>query len=77
VVTFTLYKISAPGWEKVFDTEEERRLELYEYICPSCREGPPEGEPEFDDPPVTAQSSIMDMLCTPCGCEFGIGEDYE
>lgn len=66
-----LYKISSPGWTKEFSSEEEAKEELFKYICNNCRE---EGN-EFDDPPINKDSSIEDMLWSPCGCEFRYDEE--
>ena len=71
---YKLYKVSAPGWIKEFNTEEERRAEMYDHICSSCREGDPDSD--WDVLPVTADSSLDVMLSTSCGCEYMIGEDF-
>ena len=61
---FTLVKMSAPGWEKKFNTRSAARDELYKYICSQCctEEG------------ITANSKIEEMLGTACGCEFDLEE---
>lgn len=64
-----LYKISSPGWVKVFDSEYDARMELLKYICSACMKG----EKEFGDKPLSPNDSIDTLLCCPCGCEF----DYE
>ena len=63
---YILTKLSSPGWEKEFTSEVEAKNELYKHICSSCRKG----EEEFFFEPVDQNSSIFDMLCSPCGCEF-------
>ena len=57
-----LSKMSDPGWDKEFETEDETRRELYKHICFQCQceEG------------ITENSSIGDMLYTPCGLEFTV-----
>jgi hypothetical protein len=74
-----LIKLSGPEWEKEFTSEEELKRELYANICDICRSGfkdyvGTDGEMKhYEDwvfPPVTAESSLMDMFGTSCGCEF-------
>jgi hypothetical protein len=60
MVTFKLIKNSGAGWEKIFNSEIEARNELYKWICNLCKE----------EDTIKANSSIDDMLCTACGCEF-------
>jgi hypothetical protein len=67
-----LIKLSSPGWEKEFQTEEELKTELYNWICKDCKEGCDE---EYDgfvhvELPVDSNSSLGEMLSTSCGCEF-------
>lgn len=62
-----LIKLSAPGWEKEFETEDEARKELYNYICRDCREG--DG--------VDENSEIAHMLWTACGAEFMTEDDSD
>lgn len=57
-----LSKMSSPGWDKEFKTENQLKTELYKYICGSCIE-------EFT---LSHRSSVMDMLASPCGCEFWV-----
>lgn len=64
-MTFTLYKMSAPGWELDFYTEEEARVRLLTHICDQCRA----------EDGITEDSPIGDMLGTACGCEFDIDND--
>lgn len=72
-----LIKLSYPGWEKDFDTEQEIKLELFSHICRMCCDGYTEecnGEIVYEQEPITIDSSIDDMLWTACGCEFCV--DY-
>ena len=67
-----LIKLSHPGWEKHFDSEQEAKVELFKYICNLCCRGD-----EFEDYkqyPVDENSSIGEMLGTACGCEFMVEE---
>jgi hypothetical protein len=57
---FTLMKVSHPGWEKDFNTEQEVANELSKYVCRSCKLAE-----ELSDNPT-----IDDLLNTDCGCEF-------
>jgi len=68
--------LSSPGWEKEFQTEEELKTELYNWICGDCKDGYDE---EYDEEhggfvyvelPVDSTSSLGEMLSTACGCEF-------
>lgn len=72
----TLIKLSAPGWEKEFDTKDELRKELYSHICQTCRDGDKaydsDGNLVYEDEPVHERSSIGEMLFSPCGCEFDV-----
>jgi hypothetical protein len=52
--------MSAPGWEKTFNTEIEARNELYKWICNLCKE----------DDGIRVNSSLDELLYTACGCEF-------
>lgn len=76
-----LYKLSAPGWIKEYDNEADLKKELYSHICGSCRDGESftndDDETIFYWEPVNEESSIPDMLNTPCGCEYDIGEDED
>lgn len=71
-----LFKMSAPGWEKEFKTKEEVRTELFKHICGICQEGDKaynnEGELIYESSPVNAESTIDEMLCSACGCEFDV-----
>ena len=57
---YTVIKLSRPGWDKTFDTEEEARETLYAHICKSC----------ILAEELTADSTIDDLLATDCGCEY-------
>ena len=80
-----LIKLSAPGWEKEFDTEEELKAELFSHICGACCEGEiikkednPEAGMEKDYvlwSPVNKDSPISDMLWTACGCEYCVEDE--
>lgn len=65
---FNLIKLSAPGWEKNYTSEYDCRLELYSHICNICRAGDP--DIEFPQDPVNENSTMDEMLSTPCGCEY-------
>lgn len=73
---FRLIKISAPGWEKEFNTEDETRNELFKHVCGICQAGDKaynhEGELIYESSPVDENSSVEDLLCTACGCEFDV-----
>ena len=74
-----LIKASEPGWEKEFPTIEDARIELLKHICAACLAG------ELDEIGITTgititdyppnQNDIIDLLCTPCGCEFWLEAD--
>ena len=63
-----LIKVSAPGWEKDFNSEQELKEELFAHICSTCRSG--FECPEYSEDPVTINSELGDLLYTACGCEF-------
>lgn len=63
---YFLTKLSKPGWDKTFDTEEEARAELYNHICKSC----------ILEEELTMNSSIDDLLATACGCEYIFDSEY-
>lgn len=71
-----LFKLSAPGWEKEFETKEELRVELFKHICGICVNGEKvyddTGDVVWESQSVDEHSSINDLLCTPCGCEFDV-----
>lgn len=75
---YILSKCSSPGWEKVYDTEYDARIELRSHICNDCmlgdytyvgENGELITEEGFDDEPVDP-NNIHDLLGTACGCEF-------
>lgn len=73
----TLFKLSKPGWEKDFATTEELRTELFKHICGVCRVGEEVKDSTTDEviweaSPVDENSTIDDLLCTSCGCEFDV-----
>lgn len=71
---FVLIKLSAPGWEKKFETEEECRLELRDHICNMCMADSEFAE--FEEPvPLGEDASIGSLLGTACGCEFWVEEE--
>jgi hypothetical protein len=76
-----LFKLSAPGWEKEFQTKDELHKELFKHICGICQEGDKaynnEGELIYESSPVNESSSIDELLCTACGCEFDVEMDIE
>ena len=74
-----LIKRSDPGWEKEFQTEEELKTELYNWICKDCKEGCDEEYEGFVhvEPPIGLTSSLAEMLSTSCGCEFCVEEMNE
>ena len=77
-----LFKLSAPGWEKEFSSKEELRKELYQHICGICRKGDEARDPKtneviWESSPVDENSSIDELLCTPCGCEFDVELENE
>lgn len=69
----TLIKLSAPGWEKQYTNEAELKAELYSHICNLCRRG--DECPEFPQDPVNENSTVDEMLSTPCGCEYMVEEN--
>ena len=60
-MSFELIKLSSPGWVKQFNTKDEVKAELLEYICEGCLAGG-----------VDENSSIGELLWTACGCEFDV-----
>lgn len=65
-----------PGWEKLFDTEQEMCFELYQHICGTCLNGEEyycgDDEPVRGDPPNS--DDYKELLGTSCGCEFEVEE---
>lgn len=70
---FELCKISEPGWTKLFDSEKDARIVLYNEMCSICRQGYPEDENGFSINPVNKNSSMGELLATQCGCEYWFG----
>lgn len=72
--------MSAPGWEKEFATEDELRGELYKHLCSMCCKGGKDSyyydgeEIVWEEPPITEDSPLGDMLASACGCEFFVDE---
>lgn len=62
--TFTLTKLSEPGWDLDFYNKFDLQAKLYSCICNQCRAE--EG--------ITEISDIADMLATACGCEYMLEE---
>jgi hypothetical protein len=60
---YALFKLSSPGWTKIFDTELGLQQELCKYICSQCQA----------EEAITEHSEIKQMLSTDCGCEFDVG----
>lgn len=90
-MTYTLIKLSSPGWEKDFISKDEMIDELRDHICSSCLVGPSmyvgeNGElvpiDEFD-PIIDVEykgewfycRDIGMLLSTACGCEFTVEID--
>lgn len=67
-----LIKLSLESWEKHFETEDELKKELFKHICNVCRTGDEAKEYGFPTTPVNSESSIEEMLASPCGCEFDV-----
>lgn len=67
-----LHKRSAPGWTKEFETPEAAAAELLTHVCGECLAGEMAmvGTDEKHTFPAPDQSSIPDLLGTPCGCEY-------
>ena len=66
-----LIKLSDPGWDLTFDSEEELKEELFQHICEACCAG----NEKYEQDPVNFESSIGAMLATQCGCEFWVEKD--
>lgn len=56
-----LTKMSAPGWEKVFDSEKAASDELENWICKTCM---------YEAHRETKNLGMSDLLFTYCGAEF-------
>ena len=63
---YFLTKLSKPGWDKTFDTEEEARNELFTHICNEC----------IDVYDIGLSCTIEDLLSTDCGCEYSFDSEY-
>ena len=75
-----LYKLSAPGWIKEYDNDDDLRRELFTHICNSCRDGVKEyydNELVYESDPVDENSDVYELLNTSCGCEFDIGGEED
>ena len=76
-----LYKLSAPGWTKEYDNDDDLRRELFTHICKPCRDGEKiyneSNELVYETDPVDENSDVYALLATACGCEFDIGEDED
>jgi hypothetical protein len=55
-MTYTLTKLSAPGWEKTFNTWEEVEKEFAPHVCRECKEH--------------YGADLYSMLASDCGCEY-------
>lgn len=81
-MTYRLYKISAPGWIKEFETEYDARQELLRHICKGCIEGEQSyigdnGEIVTDK--LAHKPDIHDinsLLSTACGCEYDFEDEH-
>lgn len=61
---FTLIKMSAPGWDKEYDSEQDCRDELAKWVCRSC----------IDDECDGREGDLYELLGTSCGAEFFLEE---
>ena len=61
-VKYSLSKLSSPGFTKEYSSELDMKAELFMWVCGLC----------IEDYNLTKDSSIDEMLETPCGCEFEI-----
>ena len=76
-----LIKLSAPGWEKDFENEEDLIEELRSNICSLCLYT---DESEYSDPVDVVYDGVLyecrdlrTLLGTACGCEFTIEEEED
>ncbi len=69
-MTYTLTKMSMPGWTRIFPTELDACRELLNYVCDSCLQA--ESQEEFGDQarPAPDPTVAKDLLRTSCGLEF-------
>lgn len=63
---YKLIKCSLPGWEEIYNSKEETKENLVKNICSCCER----------ENSITQDSSIDEMLATPCGCEFEVEKLY-
>lgn len=61
-IKYSLCKLSSPGFTKEYPSNLDAKAELFRWICGLC----------IEDYNLTKDSSIDEMLGTPCGCEFEI-----
>lgn len=61
-MSYTLYKLSAPGFRKDFLSHKALQKELQQHMCGECLEDGKE---------------IDTMLGTACGCEFRLDDEIE
>lgn len=73
-----LIKLSAPGWEKDFENEEDLIDELRSHLCSLCLSGE---EWEYSTPVDVTYNGIKyecrclgTLLSTSCGCEYEVEE---
>lgn len=60
---YKLIKMSAPGWERTYTTEQDVKEALEKHVCQSC----------LDDDGTDLES----MLASSCGCEFWLERPQE
>lgn len=76
--TYTLHKVSTPGWTKGFASADAACAELLTHICDDCLNGVERyvgAAPEYTSPPD--RTSIAALLGTSCGCEYEIASDED
>lgn len=66
-VKYSLSKLSSPGFTKEYSSELDMKAELFTWVCGLCIE-------EYN---LTKDSSVDEMLYTPCGCEFEANGDLQ
>ena len=62
-VKYSLSKLSSPGFTKEYSYELDMKAELFTWVCGLYN--------------LTKDSSIDEMLGTPCGCEFEVNGGLE
>ncbi len=67
---FNLIKLSAQGWEQLFNTEDEVHEKMKLWTCKSCLR-------EFEIEHGHAPKDVYDLLSTSCGAEFMLEEGDE